>query len=46
LRLSGKDRERKRRIEGRRGRARLSEKSNAEEKAKAERKSRRKEWLG
>lgn len=43
--LMGNDRERKRRMEGRRGRARLREKSSAAEKAKADRKS-RKEWLG
>jgi hypothetical protein len=44
--LIGKERDRKRRIEGRRGRARLSENKSAAEKAKAERKSRRKEWEG
>lgn len=33
-------------IEGRRGRARLREKRRAAEKAKADRKSSKKEWLG
>lgn len=44
--LIGKDRARKRRMEGRRGSARLSDNKSAAEKAKAERKSRRKERLG
>lgn len=44
--LIGKERARKSRIEGRRGRARLRENKSAAEKAKAERKSMRKEWLG
>lgn len=46
--LIGKGNERLRNtlIEGRRGRARLRENNKAAEKAKAERKSRMKEWLG
>lgn len=46
LSLIGKERARKSRMEGRRGRARFREKRRAAEKAKAERKSRRNEWLG
>lgn len=46
LSLIGNDRERNSRMEGRRGSARLRERRRAAEKAKAERKSSRKEWLG
>lgn len=42
----GRERERKSRIDGRRGMARLRENRRAEEKAKAEMKSRKNEWLG
>lgn len=42
----GKERARNKRIDGRRGRARLRENKRAAENAKAERKSRKKEWLG
>lgn len=46
LSLIGKERDKNNRIEGRRGRARFRENNKAAEKAKADRKSRRKEWLG
>lgn len=46
LSLIGKERAKNKRIEGRRGRARFRESNKAAEKAKADRKSRRKEWLG
>lgn len=42
----GRERERKSRIDGRRGMVRLRENRRAEEKAKAEMKSRKNEWLG
>lgn len=42
----GKERERNKRIEGRRGRNRLRERRRAAEKAKADRKSTRKERVG
>lgn len=46
LSLMGNERAKNRRIEGSRGMARLREKRRAAEKAKAERKSRRKECIG
>lgn len=42
----GNDRARKRRIEGSRGRAKLRDNRRAAEKAKADKKSRRKECVG
>jgi hypothetical protein len=44
--LIGNDLEKNKRIEGRRGSARFKENNKADEKAKAERKSRIYEWLG